>query len=1190
MNVPGSHITAAEIEALLDTQGKPEETVSTRAWQHLATCLQCRARLLGRKVDVVQKSSPKSECPSVDIWSEVATRELPEVEQIALVKHAALCDHCGAALRRWTEILVEGETAEETRMIAALPSSRAREQRRMGHELARLSDQRESARDRWLGPWLRIAAVPALAMLVVAIGLVGVNWWRSQRSPQHALELLSEAYSSNTTSEFRLPGQKPSRPNITRAMSTPITDDPNFSRAEDLITHQPNGSPEWQRARARAHVLQNMPDQAIRELTDTANRSSDVLIDQAFAHFIRGERSSQNDHGQADIGRAFDLIDAAKKADPNNLVVLYNDALLLQRLALFNEAEAAWKEYLTRDSSSGWAGEARRHLQEVQDILRRHSNYVQSPLLDPAELASLLHRNVSAATSAIEQRPEEYLEIAVRDWLPRSFARNAQAERESLQLLGRVLSSRHHDRWLEDLVNGRKTEQLAKAGVLLAQSIRKNEAGDASEAVDASLWSARLYADDRSIPGELRAKVEELFGLQRSTKANECVANADKATNAVEHSGYAWVKAQFLLQQAICLNMQGNIGTAKRVALRASAESAAGHYPVLGLRAEGLQAALESSAGDLSRSIWMYEKAVNDYWSGTFPGIRAYNLYVSMALAAEDQGCWRFEEALVRQALAMLPHGENWSLEGMAHAQLAKAALLAGDSEAAAAEFARSTELFQNAAPSQATANLEAENEIDLARIAFSKNDSSDAKRYLGQAAAELPNASSRFLSFDYYLVTGEMEWQAGHAESAEEALTSSLKIAEEGLTSLASGAERLRWERQSDRAYRLLVQVSLDRGDVNRAFALWEWYRAVGLRNHLGVGVGTHLSEISTPVESYGQRDSHPVVVSYAFLPRYVALWLIEADGNVQWMALRVSSDRLRKATATFLAQCSDPGSNIQQLRHDAGDLYDWLLSPVGGAIEHGKNVVIEPDGSLNLLPFEALVQPNGRYLGESVQVVLSPGIAYWQLSREWKPLSRKDTAVIVGDPGIRLAGEPSLQPLKATDDETSAVATLFANPVVLTGDEATAANIFEALPQAEILHFAGHAATRSGKLELLVAPNSPESNYDTISADTFEAKLLRRCKLATLSACSTARGEGEGLNDPSSLVRALLAGGVSDVIASRWEVDSASAAQYMNSFYRSLAAGNSVTESAHGASVEIHRTQVHPFYWAAFAMYGRP
>jgi CHAT domain-containing protein len=100
-----------------------------------------------------------------------------------------------------------------------------------------------------------------------------------------------------------------------------------------------------------------------------------------------------------------------------------------------------------------------------------------------------------------------------------------------------------------------------------------------------------------------------------------------------------------------------------------------------------------------------------------------------------------------------------------------------------------------------------------------------------------------------------------------------------------------------------------------------------------------------------------------------------------------------------------------------------------------------------------------------------------------------------------------------------------------------------------------------------------------------------LRNLQLAVLAACSTDSGEG-GSRGFDSIAETLQSSGVPRVVASRWAVDSVEANAFANSFYRSLLSGQPVSNATRLTSLKVllNSSSVHPYYWAAFAAYGRP
>ena len=100
-----------------------------------------------------------------------------------------------------------------------------------------------------------------------------------------------------------------------------------------------------------------------------------------------------------------------------------------------------------------------------------------------------------------------------------------------------------------------------------------------------------------------------------------------------------------------------------------------------------------------------------------------------------------------------------------------------------------------------------------------------------------------------------------------------------------------------------------------------------------------------------------------------------------------------------------------------------------------------------------------------------------------------------------------------------------------------------------------------------------------------------LQGLQLAVLSACSTASGSG-GSSGFDSVTDAFLRAGVPHVVASRWAVDSVETRGFVKDFYRNALSGQTVSDAIRLTSRNMlanPRTS-HPYYWSAFAAYGRP
>jgi CHAT domain-containing protein len=246
-----------------------------------------------------------------------------------------------------------------------------------------------------------------------------------------------------------------------------------------------------------------------------------------------------------------------------------------------------------------------------------------------------------------------------------------------------------------------------------------------------------------------------------------------------------------------------------------------------------------------------------------------------------------------------------------------------------------------------------------------------------------------------------------------------------------------------------------------------------------------------------------------------------------------------------------------------------------------------------LSEIPIRALVDPKGRYLGDLYSVVLSPGLIYEQRLAPGSAISNQDSAFVIGSPATAASEERvQLNSLADATREAEVVAGKFREATFLRGKEASLNAVDRYLGNADVFHFAGHAVTSPGGVALVLAieAKAGHTGRSLLNADYLGERKLK-CRLVVLSACATGQGEDGSLAAPESLVRGFLRAGVPHVVASHWNVNSATTASFMSLFYSALLSGSPVPVALKRAAQEIHSqaATVHPYYWAAFEAYGR-
>ncbi len=210
--------------------------------------------------------------------------------------------------------------------------------------------------------WIGLAAA---AVLVTALGL-WVPRAGFQRAPGPLVAQLAEAMGDRRFLEPRLTGGfRHGRLITMRSGETPHGLDaqsPAVLGAVARIRERAQGdpSPEALGALGVTYLVSGDVTAAVEALEAASARKPDdprLLSDLSAAYLARAAQSDE----PADVPKALESAERAmalKDAPPE---AWFNRALALERLRAVEAARKAWEDYLRRDSSSGWADEARQH-------------------------------------------------------------------------------------------------------------------------------------------------------------------------------------------------------------------------------------------------------------------------------------------------------------------------------------------------------------------------------------------------------------------------------------------------------------------------------------------------------------------------------------------------------------------------------------------------------------------------------------------------------------------------------------------------------------------------------------------------------------------------------------------------------------------------------------------------------------
>jgi len=444
----------------------------------------------------------------------------------------------------------------------------------------------------------------------------------------------------------------------------------------------------------------------------------------------------------------------------------------------------------------------------------------------------------------------------------------------------------------------------------------------------------------------------------------------------------------------------------------------------------------------------------------------------------------------------------------------------------------------------------------------------------------EVERLSYRDLDFQYFSTLAEMQWKAGDRAAAASSLKTALLLAEGGLESLSTWPERLSWMNQHRAAYLLLTKLLFRSGQERAALQTWHKFLLLPRQD-----VQRTFDNRQT-IEAADQGSPSFTRLTYALDNDGVMLWA-EAAGALHSVYVPVHADDLKRTAQDFLQECSQPNSDLKLLRNDAQALYAWLIAPAKQWLPPAGTIMIQPDGILNILPMEALVDEGGSYLGEHYSLAID---LLGNQSRETPQplLVRSSDHLLI----VAAANAPGQVPDPQASRETQRIAEKFTDPEVLSGKAATVAALKKEIGTASIFHFAGHATIDRDGAAMVMADGVFGTKANGRPAlRTLEPwsgrSPLENVKLAVLSACATAT-PNEAL-PAQSLVSELGQAGVPWVTASRWNVDSVATTSFMMSFYDALLSGHTVDRALQLAQEEVRRSRgwAHPYFWAAFGAF---
>jgi CHAT domain-containing protein len=277
----------------------------------------------------------------------------------------------------------------------------------------------------------------------------------------------------------------------------------------------------------------------------------------------------------------------------------------------------------------------------------------------------------------------------------------------------------------------------------------------------------------------------------------------------------------------------------------------------------------------------------------------------------------------------------------------------------------------------------------------------------------------------------------------------------------------------------------------------------------------------------------------------------------------------------------------------------YDMLIAPLKDHLSGAKTLILSPDGPLNALPFDALLNEEGKPLLEVYTVRLMQtgrdlvardrlvtgkglvafgGIDFGKAEGEAQTPSAPGLAQATDAKAALKARRGQLgafDPLTHSGEEVDVIAETYSDrrsgepkPILYKGPDATKAHIKALAAPPRVLHLATHGfylktgsiagqpllqsgVALAGANNGLSGKMGPDGDTGVLHAIEASGLNLFGTELVVLSACRTGQGVLDYSEGLEGLPSAFYVAGAKNVLVALWNVDDEGTKEFMKTFY---------------------------------------
>ena len=1092
---------------------------------------------------------------------------------------------------------------------------------------------------RWYLPSLSPQWAVAAAVLLVALG--GFILWRlyfTRNDVDKGLIALNEAYKTKRPVEARVTGLDYAPYSPTRGPND--VNSRELDRSAALLQNAVNEeySPEALHALGRFYLFKREFDKAAGEFEEALKaKPNDATLqsDLGAALFEKGklERASdQSGRGETTLARSLEHLNRALQLNDSLLDARFNRALLYEEMRLTPQALEDWNKYLTLDSNSRWAEEARRRIEELKKRSEKVSQRNDDQLVRffEARAGGDREKMWQVFSNAHLRTGNAITNKLIDNYLATATAPGSSQAAESLDTLtelGKLSSDKIGDRFTADIAQVYRAATASQQTSLL-QARRDVAAGydlfnQSKNALAISLFdrARNVFTALGNHPEALLASFWLGFCHFHQGNTQTSLSIGEQAEHECETRGYKWLRSLMEIGLANGRNKTTEYSQAVELALAAyqtSKEIGDKNGEIRGLN---VLADLYRILGNYRRALYMAQQGREVGTEILGDPSQLVGFYAVSARSLNSLGHYPAALEYQKHAISLGDAMNSPSARSRYRVQMGMILAKLKNYDDAIRNIRLGIEASQIAGEERTRKELSTYGQVYLGRVYRESGHFNEALVALSEAENFCQrNDEQLWLLHEIKKEQLLTRIANGDVAGAKEELARVLNDYEAQRLKIREDSNRSSFFDKEQSIYDVAIDFARAQSNPREAFDYSERSRGRSLLDsstedwHVadngGVPEPRFASALKPAPLDQLQKDlpERAQLLQFAVLNDRLVAWYVTRD-RFETATVDVTSDELGTKVDRLLNLVASPtNDNDRHLQRVSSELYDLLIGPLAQYLDAQKQLVVVPDKMLNLLPFNVLFSSSlSKYLVEDF--ALSYASSANVFLRDTALAGQKNVAATddekllgVGNPSFDRKAFPDLDDLPSASREVEEIGQFYRpEPLLLRENAAKKASVLSAMRSADVLHLATHYLpdTNSPMLGRLVLVSesreherAPGTNGVLQAYEIYRLKPLH-ARLAVLAGCRTGVEDYVNGEGPIGLARPFNAAGVPLVVASLWPVDSQATTELMIQFHRLRREQHySSAEALRAAQVQMlrqgnpdHRS---PYYWASFSLTG--